>query len=52
MRLLKRPRNRQEECIKVDLPDVRCGGMVCIDLIQDKERWLALVNAVTKFLVP
>jgi len=28
------------------------GPLVYIDLVQDRNRWRALVNTVTKFLVP
>jgi len=39
-------RRRWEDNIKVDLLEVRCGGMDWIELAQDRERWRALVNAV------
>jgi hypothetical protein len=47
-----RPRRRWEDNIKMDLQDVRCGGMDWIELAQDRERWQALVNAVMKLRVP
>jgi hypothetical protein len=38
--------------IKMDLPEVGCGGMDWIELAQVKDRWLALVNTVMNLRVP
>jgi hypothetical protein len=44
-RPLGRPRSKWEDNIKMDLQEVRCGGMDWIELAQDRERWRALMNA-------
>jgi len=41
-----------EDNIKMDPQEVRCGSIDWIELAQDKDRWLALVNAVMNLRVP
>ena len=45
-RPLGKRRRRWEDNIKMDLQEVGCGGMDWIELAQDRDRWLACVNAV------
>jgi hypothetical protein len=51
-RLLGRPRHRWLDNIKMDLGNVEWGGVKWIDLAQDRDKWRALVNAVTNLRVP
>ena len=50
-RPLGRPRRRWEDNIKMDLQDMGCEGMDWIELVQDRDRWRALVNVVMNFWV-
>jgi hypothetical protein len=52
MRLLRRPRRRWEDNIKMHLQEVGCGGMDWIELTQDRDRWRGLVNEVMYLRVP
>jgi hypothetical protein len=47
-----RPRRTWEDNIKMDLQEMRCGSMDWIELTQDRDRWRALVNAVTNLQIP
>jgi hypothetical protein len=51
----KRPlgtRRRWKDNIKVDLQEVGFGGMDWIELVQDTNRWRAIVNAIMNLRVP
>jgi hypothetical protein len=39
------PRHRWEDNIKMDLQELGCGCMDWIKLVQDRDKWQALVNA-------
>ena len=45
-RPLGRPKQSWKNNIKIDVQEVGCRGMDWIDLVQDRDRWRALVNAV------
>jgi hypothetical protein len=49
---LERPRHRWEYNIKLYLQEVEWGGMDWIDMLQDRDRWRAVVSAVMNLRVP
>jgi CRISPR/Cas system-associated protein Cas7 (RAMP superfamily) len=51
-RPLGRPKRRSEYDITMDLQEVGCRGMDWIELVQDRDRCRALVNAVMNLLAP
>jgi len=48
---LGKPRCRWEDNIKMDLQEVRFGGMHWIELVQVRDRWREFVNAVMNLRV-
>ena len=50
-RPLGRPRRRWEDNIRMDLREVGCGCVDCMELLQDRDRWRALVSAVMNLRV-
>ena len=51
-RSLGRHRRRWEDNIKVDFQELGFGVMDWIDLVQERDRWRALVSAVMNLRVP
>jgi len=49
---LGRPRHRWKDNIKMYIQEVGCGGYGWIELVQNRDRWLALVNAAMNLRVP
>jgi hypothetical protein len=51
-RPLGRPRRKWVNNIKLDLGEIGRDGMEWIDLVQDRDKWRALVNTVMNLRVP
>jgi len=51
-RPLGRSRRRWENVIKMALQEAVCGGTYWMYLVQDRDMWLAVVNAVMNVRVP
>ena len=49
---LGRPRSRWEDNIKLNFQEVGCESMDWIELVQDGDRWRALINTVINLRVP
>jgi hypothetical protein len=50
-RPLERPRHRWEDGIRMDLREIGLGGVDWIRLVQDRDRWRAVVSAVMNLRV-
>jgi hypothetical protein len=50
-RPLGRPRRRCEDNIRMYLREIGWSGMDCIDLVQDRDQWRALLNTVINLRV-
>jgi hypothetical protein len=50
-RPLGRPRRIWEDGIKMDLGEIGCGGVEWIHVVQDRDLWRAVVNAVMNLRV-
>jgi hypothetical protein len=48
-RSMRRPRRRWVDNIKMDLKEIGWDGVDLIDMVQDRDQWMALVNTVLKF---
>ena len=46
-----RHRLRWQGNIKMDLQELGCGGMDCVMLAQDKDKWRRLVNGIMNIRV-
>jgi hypothetical protein len=51
-RPLRRPRRTWVDNIKTDLRKIGWDGMHWIDLVQDRNKWRALVNTVMNLRIP
>jgi hypothetical protein len=51
-RPLGRPRRRWLDNVRIDLVEVEWGDVDWIGLVQDRDRWRALVNSVLNLRVP
>jgi hypothetical protein len=50
-RPLGRPRRRWEDGVRMDLMEIGLGGVDWIRLVQDRDRWRAVVSAVMNLRV-
>jgi hypothetical protein len=51
-RPLGRPRRRWEDNVRMDLQELGCGREDWIGLVQDRDRWRALLSAVRNLRFP
>jgi hypothetical protein len=46
-----RPNGEWADNVKMDITEIRWDGLDCINLAQDRGKWLAIVNIIKKFRV-
>jgi hypothetical protein len=51
-RPLRKPRHGSVDNIKIDLGEIGWGGVDWIALVQDRDKWRAVVNVEMNFWVP
>jgi len=51
-RPLGRPRRRWEDNIEMNFQKMGCEYTAWVDIVQDRDRWRAVVNAVINLRVP
>jgi ribosome biogenesis protein Nip4 len=51
-RPLRKPRNRWEDNIRMDLREIGWGSVDWMHLAQDKDQWQALMNMIMNLWVP
>jgi hypothetical protein len=51
-RPIRRPRRRWEDNVKMDFQEMGNGGLDWIEVVQNSDRWRALVNAAMNLRVP
>jgi hypothetical protein len=51
-RPLRTPRHSGEDSIKMNRKEIGWGGMDWIDMVQDRDKWRALLNTVMNLRFP
>jgi hypothetical protein len=51
-RPLERPRRRWVDNIRKDLGEIEWGGLYCVGLVQNRDKWRAPVNSMMNLRYP